>query len=324
MDAVDCGPVNGSGYCQAGHVCTKDHKCISEAQIERQKTEAQAARRRAEEEKKAAEEARQQQLRAQREAAARAVEEKREAERRRQQLAATEKVSDQLRQSLQKQQQAEQQELQKQKTKELQLLAGQQNCITKRLYELAYPGQSNPYSCEQLSKQGGPSGVSLDDKQLRDQVDYLKRNAVQQQPEQRKITASQVPASPAGGQQTFLCGTPRNQHPCPTIIGSAPPETAAKVPAPTRNPFSEPTPEEDAKSRAKQEVERNKEWGQMAKAAKLPQLCEKCNSWTIWRCDVGTGLPAYYGRADGKWCTTCDSKNDSCKSCKPLSYQARC
>ena len=52
-EAVDCGPVSGKGYCDAGHVCTKDNKCITEAEDQRRKEQAAEAKRQEEQRQRA-------------------------------------------------------------------------------------------------------------------------------------------------------------------------------------------------------------------------------------------------------------------------------
>jgi hypothetical protein len=61
----------------------------------------------------------------------------------------------------------------------------------------------------------------------KEQLDYLRRNIVVLQPEQRKIAlAMPVPPTAPQALSTFLCGTPPNQYACPTAIEAAREKTA--------------------------------------------------------------------------------------------------
>lgn len=262
VGAVDCG---GGRHCPSGTVCWTapadvagirrgEMKCGTPDQVERlnaavskQREEDEARKRQKEEER--------------RETARRVEEEKREAARRKEEektkaaadakLKATapgrQKVSDLLKQSLDKQREAELKKSAevKQQRSQRPFTPTKFDHTQCQLWELAYGDADRAKSncdikyLEAVAKQGSsastspggaaplPDVASTSAQRSRPmnpvtqaQLDYLKRNAATLQPEQRKIEAGlQTPVSEtAGGPQTlstFMCGPPPNQYPCP-------------------------------------------------------------------------------------------------------------
>jgi actin-related protein len=162
---------------------------------------------------------------------------------------------------------------------------------------------------------GGPPPAGL----TAEQLEYLTRNAVSLQPEQRTIAQ---PSKAPGGEQvpradsTFICGTPPNQYPCPTIVPPPGDSTAtAKQPSEdtseTRGPFAPATPEQiEAQRKAEAEKVRKETEASVRQAQRLrvEYNHEDCKLPLLGTC------PNLASTAWGRWCDVCDRRRYCDKS----------